>query len=600
MIVPMKKVTVLVLENDRDAALEYLREIGVLHVEAVRAVESDDVESARKELEYVSRALDVLPAAPEAAESGKSPLDIVHETWRILRERTDVLDELEDLRHEARRIEPFGDFDPVAVRDLAARGVVIRLFSCSPTAPAGAPDGVLRIELGRTKNAVYFAIVHRGAAPEIDAQEERMPERSLADIRRRMSGLDAKRDALQRDLAGFAGDRPRVEAIVDEAADRLSLAEARAGMGAAGDRILYLQGFCPAVDIGCIREAARACGWGVIDGEPGEEDRVPTLVRSPKWVRPIQTVFKLVGILPGYREIDISAVFLLFFSLFFAMLVGDAGYGFLFLGLTLWARKKLHGKPSPAVALMLIMSVCTIAWGVLSATWFGIDPDKLPAVLRSLRLDWLSGARSQDNIMGLCFLIGAVQLSIAHLWNIGRMRRSLEALAQIGWLGITWVMYAAAGGMVLNRPFPPAMFGVLGVSAALIILFMTPVRKLKSEWFNHVMLPLNFVSSFVDIVSYIRLFAVGTATVAVAQAFNDIALGDGISSIGGGIAAALILFVGHALNIVLAGMGVIVHGVRLNTLEFSGHLGMQWTGVPYRPFARAAGADGEAAGRSAE
>jgi V/A-type H+/Na+-transporting ATPase subunit I len=213
----------------------------------------------------------------------------------------------------------------------------------------------------------------------------------------------------------------------------------------------------------------------------------------------------------------------------------------------------------------------------------------VPGALTRFKVDWLT---HQKHIMGLCFLIGAVQLSIAHLWNIARQRKSLQALAQIGWLGITWVMYFAAGAMVLNRPFPPFMTVVLIACVALIVLFMTPARKMKTEWINHVMLPLNLVSSFVDIVSYIRLFAVGTATVAVAQAFNEIAIGSGVTSIGRGIAAALILFIGHALNIVLAGMGVIVHGVRLNTLEFSGHLGMQWTGVPYRPFARATVADG--------
>jgi len=122
-------------------------------------------------------------------------------------------------------------------------------------------------------------------------------------------------------------------------------------------------------------------------------------------------------------------------------------------------------------------------------------------------------------------------------------------------------------------------------SGVLIVLFMTPVGRLKAEWFNHVMLPLSIVSNFVDVVSYLRLFAVGTASFAVAAAFNEMALGD-VRGLGSGIVAAFVLFFGHTLNILLAAMGVLVHGVRLNTLEFSSHVGMQWTGVPYRPFAR--------------
>jgi V/A-type H+-transporting ATPase subunit I len=121
----------------------------------------------------------------------------------------------------------------------------------------------------------------------------------------------------------------------------------------------------------------------------------------------------------------------------------------------------------------------------------------------------------------------------------------------------------------------------------LIVLFMTAPRDFKNEWFNHVMLPLNLVSNFVDVVSYIRLFAVGTAGYAVASSFNKMILGGGIEGVVAGLVAALLLFLGHTLNILLSVMGVLVHGVRLNTLEFSSHIGMAWTGLPYRPFRRA-------------
>jgi V/A-type H+-transporting ATPase subunit I len=117
------------------------------------------------------------------------------------------------------------------------------------------------------------------------------------------------------------------------------------------------------------------------------------------------------------------------------------------------------------------------------------------------------------------------------------------------------------------------------------VLFMTPLRRLRAEWFNHVMLPLNLVSNFVDVVSYVRLFAVGMATFAMASAFNEMAGGMARGAVGH-LAAAALLFLGHTLNILLASMGVLVHGIRLNTLEFSGHLGLEWSGRPYRPLTR--------------
>ncbi|MCB1102049.1 MAG: ATPase, partial [Kiritimatiellae bacterium] len=149
--------------------------------------------------------------------------------------------------------------------------------------------------------------------------------------------------------------------------------------------------------------------------------------------------------------------------------------------------------------------------------------------------------------MKFCFFIGAIHLTIAHLWNAVRFGKTPATLAQFGWIGTTWTMFFAARNMVLGEPYPPGIGWVFVGSILLILLFMTPPAKLKSEWFNHVMLPLNLVSNFVDVVSYLRLFAVGSASFAVAAAFNHMAIGSGINSVLGGLIAALILFAGHGL-----------------------------------------------------
>jgi len=201
-----------------------------------------------------------------------------------------------------------------------------------------------------------------------------------------------------------------------------------------------------------------------------------------------------------------------------------------------------------------------------------------------VRVSWLTG---QDHLILLSFLIGAVHLTVAHGWNVLRFFPSSRAFAQLGWILTTWTMFFLARQMVLGAAFPHVMLYALVVGIVLIVLFMTPPRALKSEWFNHVMLPLSLVGNFVDLVSYVRLFAVGAATFAIAQAFNQMAVGGGVSNVVAGAVAALVLFFGHTLNILLATMGVLVHGVRLNMLEFASHLGMEWTGRPYRPFAHA-------------
>jgi len=349
--------------------------------------------------------------------------------------------------------------------------------------------------------------------------------------------------------------------------------------------LVYLQGFCPVDEVKAVNAESHRSGWGLVVRDPDTDDHVPTLIRNPAWIRPIKAVFGMIGLLPGYREIDISAAFLLFFSVFFAMLIGDAGYGALFLVATLAVRAKARKAPAYPFHLLVILSACTIAWGILTGTYFGITTN-LPAPLTSLRIDWLTGDAAEANIMQLCFFIGALHLSVAHAWNALRILNSTKALAQLGWIALTWTMFFTARTMILGAAFPRFGYWLLIGGISLVALFMSKPRELKTEWASHVMLPLDVISNFVDVVSYVRLFAVGSASLAVAAAFNEMALAKGIHSIGAGFGAALILLLGHLLNILLGAMGILVHGVRLNTLEFSGHIGMQWTGITFRPFAR--------------
>jgi len=576
-IVPMSRVTVLALERDREASLERLRGLGVLHLEPARRGESEDVEAARKELEYVRHALEVLPPRPAGAPGGGDPMRTVREVWRILHRRKELGDERDALRLERERILPYGRFDPAAVRELEAKGVFIRLYRAGAADVVRSPAEAVRVDIHRTSSAVYFALVRRGEPPVCEgAQEVRMPERSLDDIERRLAQIEAETAGLAGELERCAADRPAIEALAEEAEDRRRLAEARAGMDALEQNIVFLTGFCPREAVDRLRAAAREAGWGLVISEPRPGDRVPTLLRLPPWARPIEPLMRFIGILPGYDEVDISGMFLLFFSLFFAMLVGDAGYGLVFLGALAAARWRGVRVPPALGRLLAMVSGTTVAWGAATGTWFGVQAANWP------RWEWLADG---ENVKRLCFVVALVHLSLAHLWNIVRLGRSTQSLAQLGWLGVTWTMFFFANAMVLGAPFPRAMLPVFAASVALVVVFMTPLRQLKAEWFNHVMLPLNIVGNFVDVVSYIRLYAVGTASFAVADNLNTM-LAPMLGSWRTALVGAAFLLLAHALNIALALMGVMVHGVRLNTLEFSGHIGLQWTGFPYRPFRR--------------
>ena len=275
--------------------------------------------------------------------------------------------------------------------------------------------------------------------------------------------------------------------------------------------------------------------------------------------------------------------FYLFFYLFFDMLVGDAGYGVVMLAGVLAAGWKLRTSAvaRPVLLILTVFCLSTIVWGILSGTYFGIAKDALPAALANLpTVAWLG---NDSNLMFLCFLIGALHLSVARLWNAVLLAPNLKAVGELGWLGVTWSMFLIVCGIVVSWFTSPAWtWWFLGGNVALILVPL--LADIRHEGISIGMLPLNVISAMGDIISYVRLFAVGLASVKVAENFNAMALGLDLPIVPRVLAVCAILLVGHGLNLAMGALSVLVHAVRLNTLEFSNAKGITWSGLPYLPF----------------
>jgi V/A-type H+-transporting ATPase subunit I len=269
---------------------------------------------------------------------------------------------------------------------------------------------------------------------------------------------------------------------------------------------------------------------------------------------------------------------LIFFSIFFAMIIGDAGYGLIFFSLTVFAHKKMGKKMHDHTAFFLfyVLSSCTILWGLITGTFFGQEW-YLKAGLKPL----IPALINTKVLQAFCFFLGAIHLTLAHLWRALRQLPSLTAAAEIGWIAVLWAAFFLAKTLILGDMFP--FFGkwlIIG-GITLVIFFSSPQRNiLKTIAIGVANVALSLVNNFTDVVSYIRLFAVGLAGVAIADTVNTLA-----ASAGGGnwLISAPILLVGHTINFVLGPVGVLVHGVRLNVLEFSSHIGVSWSGVKYQP-----------------
>lgn len=588
MITPMKKVSIVCLETDKQPALHQLRELGALHVIPRKDNTGDTLPAAADAVATAQLALDTLhafekPFQHECCKTTQDAEGLVTEVADLHRRRTHLEEQLGTLRYARHAQSPFGDFTPESIRELAAKGIVVKLYHTRDLASLAVPEGVQVHALSTDKKGTHLAAIGRGEFA-LEAGQFHLPAKSLSELDADISSHERQIEAINAELHALTPFKHLVEEELHRRQNAEQFAAVHDGMGHQG-RVVYLVGFAPADSLPAIRSAAGDHGWGLKIDEPDADDAVPTLLKLPKWVTPIKAVMQMLAILPGYRESDISGIFLIFFSIFFALLIGDAGYGALFLAVTLFARYKKPKAPAYPFVLFGILSICTIIWGALTGNYFGISPQALPAPLQRLQIDWLTGQAARDNLITLCFLIGAVHLTIAHIWNTIALAPAVKALAQVGWIGLVWSMYLTAQNMVLGRPYPGFFLPLFITSLALILLFMTSPKDMKNDWIHHAMFPLSVVNCFVDIVSYIRLFAVGMASLAVAQSFNGMAADIGLDKLWTVPLFALILLLGHGLNIILCALGILVHGVRLNTLEFSLHKNIEWKGVPYRPFA---------------
>ena len=351
MIVPMKRLTLVCLTTDRPSALYRLRDLGVVHVTDRRPPAGEELDELRARLAGEQRALAALPAgagskgADGAEASGRTALEpeaVVEEVLGLLDRRDELTARAAELRRELARYAPFGEFDLEEVLALERAGVWTALAVAPPDERPATPDGVTVTELARDRGARYVLL----AAPD-DAAEpadalgsgfERVPwpERPLAAVRDELAAAEDEDEAAASRLAELAAAREAVADRAAQTADAVRLCEARDGMEDAGE-LSVLSGYLPVPDQDTVQEAAAEHGWGLLLDDPERGDDVPVLLKQSRWVAPVRTVFDFLHIYPGYWESDVGWVFLPFFSLFFAMIVGDAGYAVLL----------LHGDPDP-------------------------------------------------------------------------------------------------------------------------------------------------------------------------------------------------------------------------------------------------------------
>ena len=642
MIEKMQKVSIVVLDREREEALKSLRKLGLVHLEPLEG-SSEKLSAYKEALSNAVVSESILGEVKLSKEKGrKAVLTLSNENAvklcaEIVQDADRKKQLLDEISADVAELDRFTLWGSVNVEDFAylkEKGIALKLYEVPASKYLEIDESINTVLVNNDKKNVRFLLLgdERPANLLPEAFEVPFPRCSTVELEKEIEAYKKEIATIEENKMEKAVYLSAIKDFKKKLEYDIEFENVNAGMGREDSKsdssengLAWIQGYVPELNMEEFKNFAKENDWAVAWQEPENPDEVPTKLKNNKIVSMIYPLTDFLGTVPGYAEYDISGWFLLFFTIFFGMIFGDGGYGLLvtatFVIMTL--VNVVKGKKVPALyPLAILLGVATAVWGMVTCTWFGLDVKYLPDWLVNLSIPQISNACKDQTWMpfwcegtgveGLttdkflmiwCFSLALVQLSVAHIKAIFRNIKSLKALGDFGSMIQLWgmlyvVLMMVVDGDIFNLgvviggiPVGMVCVGLVAVGFVLSFIFANYegniVESIMSSVKNIISVLLGVVNVFSDIVSYIRLWAVGLAGAAISQTVNEMAgpmLGHFIFF----IFAIILLVFGHGLNMILNLLSVIVHGVRLNTLEFSTHLGMSWSGFKYEPFSEKA------------
>lgn len=603
MVAKMKKFTFLAFYRDYDAFLHDLRDLGLIHVAASdRPVEDNEqldeflvkLKQLREAQKILNRQIDKKSAAPlnePDIERGKT---IPREIELIQNATASLNQQLQVSVKERELLRPWGNFDPENIERLRKAGYLLDFFIV--------PDNQYNPEWETTYDAVvvkretsrtYFVTLTQNekVADELNLESVKIPGISLTQLDGLIASLREKIQVQDQKLKALAAELPSLKAAIKDIEQRMNYTRVRqSGTSLADDKLMLLQGWAPADNQREISDylELKAVYFDVADPTP--DDEVPIKFKNNKFARLFEPIAELY-MLPKYNEIDLTPYFAPFYMVFFGLSLGDVGYGlFLFTAATLakiLQKSKLSTSMKAILSLVQVLGASTMVTGLLTGGFFGFA---------LYDLDWpivqaLKEKAFFDNnrMFMLSLVLGVVQVLFGmcmKVFNRIKQQGFKYSLSTVGWIVLLVSFIVAA---LLPNALP--MFGtvhlIVLIPAALLIYFYNSPDKNPflnlgiGLWDTY-----NMATGLLgDVLSYVRLFALGLSGGILASVFNSLAAGmSPDNAIAKPIVYVLIFLIGHAINIFMNTLGAIVHPVRLTFVEFYKNSEFEGGGKKYSPF----------------
>ena len=600
MIVKMMKYDIVLLAAEREQLIERLRETGLVDITTTGWEPSEGDRQLLADIESRKKALDFLTTFATGTDytAATAPLakGTAFDTYTAT--QTAIASAKADIAQLAKVVDEWsawGDFSVDTLHRLADAGITLRYFTTQKST-FDKNEAEWRehynISLISTADALarFVVICEGGEEVALDAQEQKAPAMSVADAEHEMGERVATLHSLNLALSACADARNEIAAELD--ALKMQLQEVRIAATAeqaADGTLLVMEGWAAKETCEQVDAALDASPNVVyIKSEPTPQDDTPVKLKN-NW---FAHIFEFVGnmyALPKYGTIDLTPFFAPFYMLFFGICLNDAGYGLILLALGLALLRKSKTPTMRQASMFATMcAVSTILFGGFCGSFFGVSMK-----------EWFPSVPFfdfQGKFFSVALAIGMVQILFGMVLKIVLICQTVGAkysLSTLGWFIVLLSASLAAGLPMFGATIPfftassPAFYGAVGVGLALMLLFNSPGKNIFINIGSGLWETYNNITGILsDVLSYIRLFAIGLSGGVLALVFNSLAAGfvpDDANIVVRILIMLPILLIGHGINLFMSTISSFVHPMRLTFVEFYKNAGFEMSMRPFEP-----------------
>lgn len=604
----MKKYTFLVFHREYEEFLRRLRDLGVVHVsEKTEGITSDEQLMLKQQMAdrltaTIARVEQNLPegATPLEATSVRSGGELIDQFEQLVNEKQALVQSQEELLRELNKMSVWGNYSTEKLQALADAGYIVQFYSCPQSQYDESWEELYNaFVVGKADKTVYFVTICRSDEMyEIDAQEVHLNEHNSVQLKSDIDAVHALEVAKQAQIEAWAiAHLDELRQALQNTKQAVDWSRVTLSTETLADSSLkLLEGYCPIENCDALNSMLNNAHIYYVVVDPTEEDNAPVKLRNNWFTRMFEVLTGMYG-WPVYGEFDPTPILAPFFLLFFAMCMGDAGYGILLIlfGI-LTSKKKINISMFEGLGpIITTLGVGTLVIGFFLGTFFGIDlytASWVPDVLKSVMIK--GSVMGYDIQMVLAICIGVFHICLAMIVKAICYTKRFglkKNIATWGWLLLI------LGGLVtaiftVTEVFSPqitkwVLIVIGAVSALAIYVFNTPGRNPLINIGAGLWDTYNMATGILgDVLSYIRLYALGLAGGMLGAAFNSLGLmvlGD-TPSVLTWVFFILILIVGHLLNLCMSALGAFVHPLRLSFVEYFKNSGYEGKGHLYKPF----------------